>query len=127
MRMLLLAISLLMTALPAYAYDVIERETNLTQAIDLEPYDVNPLEVKKSILDVLIRNNWIITDHGKNQIIAIYDGKAKVKVSISEQQILLSEIPSTVNFRERWMRSLHSYIEKNLLYYHQVRLANKLL
>ena len=110
------------------AYDVMgSGDSYLKREIDLELYDVSPLEIKKSIIDVMIKNNWVITEQSKDHLIGVYDGRAKVKATIEKDRVILSEVPSSADFNKRWMRSLHGHIVNRLLYFHHVRQANRLL
>jgi hypothetical protein len=113
------------------AYDVIESgtgsESYLKQEIELQSYDVIPLEIKKSIIDVMIKSRWEIIEQQKHYLIGEYDGRSKVKISIDKDKLTLSEVPTSVTFKQRWMNSLRGHIVHRLKYYHHVRQANRLL
>jgi hypothetical protein len=111
------------------AYDVIGSESDpaLKREIELAPFDVTPLEIKKSIIDVMIKSRWEIVEHKKNYIIGVYNGVPKVKISFDENKLTISEVPTSANFKERWLNTLQGHILHRLNYYHQVRVALKLL
>jgi hypothetical protein len=112
----------------AIAFDAVEKEEDyLHREIDLLAYDVTHLEIKKSIIDVMIKSKWVITEHKNNYLIGVYDGRAKVKMSIGKKLLTISEVPSSANFSKRWIHSLHGHITHRLEYYHQVKIAKRLL
>jgi hypothetical protein len=113
------------------AYDVvgsdIEGESYVQRVIELHAYDVSPLEIKKSIIDVMIKSKWEIIEHKKLYLVGQYDGRVKVKITIDKEKITLQEVPTSADFKERWMNSLRGHIIHRLDYYHHVREANRLL
>ncbi|MEW8626227.1 MAG: hypothetical protein AB2551_10775, partial [Candidatus Thiodiazotropha sp.] len=109
------------------AYDVIADEEYLKKEIDLLPYDVTHMEIKKSIIDVMIKSKWVINEHKNDYLIGVYDGRPKVKITIGKKTLTISEVPTSASFHKRWINSLHGHIIHRLEYYHQVRIANRLL
>jgi hypothetical protein len=109
------------------AYDVIEKQGYLHREIDLLAYDVTHLEIKQSIIDVMIKSKWVITEHKKDYLIGVYDGRPKVKFTIGKKILSISEVPGSAIFNKRWINSLHGHITHRLEYYHQVGIAKRLL
>ena len=90
--------------------------------VKFKSYNITKEEIVKSAIDVVIQNNWVITEHTENDFIAVYIDRVKLKVSFTDDSVLLEEIPASLKFEKRWMKSLEKNIDQKFQYYHYVRL-----
>lgn len=97
-----------------------------TMTIDFSQYTLSELEVKKSVLRVLIANNWKILEHKRNLIKSAYKN-AHLETTISQQTLRLKEIPTNAIFSQGWLDKFKAYFLKDIEYYHRVNEAKKLM
>jgi hypothetical protein len=93
----------------------------LSAEIKFSQYKVTKQEVIKSVVGVVLKNNWVITDHTSSGLLATYRDRIKLKISFANDSVLLNEIPSNLIFKKSWMNSLQKYINQKIQYYHYVR------
>ena len=53
--------------------DELERmEPAIKAVVDVSQYHPSKISIKKSILKIILKNNWVIVEHSKNTIVAKY-------------------------------------------------------
>jgi len=115
----------------SYAYDDEDEDTMfgteepsvLKSVIDVSQYKPSPISIRKSILKIVVKNNWVITKQTKNLILAEYKTGAKMKVTIQPAGIIIEEVKSGARFTKRWMVSLESNFIKNIVLEHHIDVA----
>ena len=93
----------------------------LSGEVKFKDYNITKDEVVKATIDVVIQNNWLIVGNTPSEFTATYKERVKLKVSFTDDSVLLNEIPSNLKFEKRWMKSLKKNIEQKFQYYHYVR------
>jgi hypothetical protein len=124
MYKIILITSLFIASFSLHAFDD-EREL-LKETINVTHLNPTPLIMKKSILRVLIQNNWIIKEHTKNTILAQYK-TSFVKVLLKDQTVILAEVETEHEFDERWMSSLKRHFIKDITFHYHVKKAKQQL
>ncbi|MDO6618776.1 hypothetical protein [Shewanella sp. 6_MG-2023] len=95
--------------------------------IDLQGYNVSRLEVRKSILEMMLNYQWQIRVHEKERILAVYKDTCQVQLEISDSFIVIEELESPCHFKPAWIKSLKSGVIQKLTYYDLVQQAKGLL
>lgn len=132
---LLLFVLLLSTSSVLYAYGEedddetfgAEESSSLKSVIDVSKYNPSPISIKKSIIKIIIKNNWVITKQTKDIILARYKNGAKVKVTIQPAGIIIEEVKNEARFKENWLRSLKNNFIKNVILEHHYDVAKSQL
>ncbi len=104
-----------------------EKVLPLKAVVDVSKYNPTPLSIKKSILKIVIKNNWVITEHKKNIILAKYRTGAKIKITIQPTGIVIEEIKNNARFTQKWLRSLKDNFVKNIILEYHVNIAKTYL
>ncbi len=103
----------------------------MKETINVSHLSPTPLIMKKSILRVLIQNNWIIKEHTRNMISATYR-EALIKVILNGQTVTLAEIEKEYGnngdeFHEGWMSSLKRHFIKDITFHYHIAKAEQQL
>ena len=124
MHKIIIITGLLISSFSLHALDdeyVLQKEI-----INVSHLNPTPLIMKKSILRVLIQNNWIIKEHTKNTILAEYK-RNFINILFKDQTVILSEVETEYEFDERWMNSLKRHFIKDVSFYHHMTKAKQQL
>ena len=99
--------------------------TGYSLTINVQQYSPTTLEMKKSLLRVLIASNWQIIEHSSDTIVARYK-MATLEAKIENYTLRLREVPSSAVFTRHWLDTIESYFIKEIIYFYQSHIAEKL-
>lgn len=95
------------------------------EVVNISEYDSSPLDIRKSLLRVLLQNNWRILDQDKKFILSSYKN-SKLMTTIKGSVITFEEMKSpeaNFEFRQSWINSLKTHFLKDILYYYHLKEA----
>ena len=99
----------------------------LKETINIKDYKISREELLESIFHPIIRYKWAIDKVTKNTIDANYKNRARLKITISSETIILEELPSAhYEFKKNWMEALHIHIERNVKTKHYMNFMKSL-